>query len=119
CTRSSASPSSSSRDAERPLTVPSMSEAEARAEHQGRLRADGALMILTVLWGTTFVVVKDALGHGDPFSFLALRFGVGAGVLSVLAGRQLFLPINLRRGAVLGVFLFLGFALQTVGLTDT
>lgn len=96
-----------------------MSEAEARAERQGRAQADGALVILTVLWGTTFVVVKDALGHADPFSFLAMRFGIGAAVLSVLAGRQLFSPINLRHGAVLGVFLFLGFALQTVGLTDT
>ncbi|WP_224249027.1 DMT family transporter [Hyalangium gracile] len=96
-----------------------MSETEAPSERQGRLRADGALVLLTVLWGTTFVVVKDALSHGDPFTFLSLRFGVGASVLSVLAGRQLFSPTHLRRGAVLGVFLFLGFALQTVGLTDT
>jgi drug/metabolite transporter (DMT)-like permease len=96
-----------------------MSEAAARAERQSRLHADGALMVLTVLWGTTFVVVKDALGHGDPFSFLAMRFGVGAAVLSVLAGRRLLTPSYLRRGVVLGVFLFLGFALQTVGLTRT
>jgi drug/metabolite transporter (DMT)-like permease len=72
-----------------------------------------------LLWGTTFVVVKEALGHGDPFTFLALRFGVGAVVLSVLAGRQLFSPSHLRRGVVLGVFLFAGFAFQTVGLTQT
>lgn len=96
-----------------------MPEATARAEAQARLRADGSLMILTLLWGTTFVVVKDALGHGDPFSFLALRFSVGAGVLSVLAGRRLLSPSNLRRGAVLGLFLFGGFALQTMGLTRT
>ncbi len=96
-----------------------MSEAAARAEPQARLRADAALMVLTVFWGTTFVVVKDALGHGDPFSFLVLRFSVGAGVLSVLAGRRLLSPSHLRRGAVLGVFLFAGFALQTVALTRT
>jgi len=92
---------------------------QAREEHQARLRADGSLVFLTVLWGTTFVVVKDALSHGDPFSFLALRFGVGAGVLSVVAGRRLLSPSHLRRGTVLGLFLFAGFALQTVGLTDT
>ncbi|HYH95748.1 DMT family transporter, partial [Hyalangium sp.] len=96
-----------------------MPEAEAGVESQERLRADGALVVLTVLWGTTFVVVKDALSHGDPFSFLTLRFGVGAAVLSVLAGRRMFAPSTLRRGAVLGIFLFAGFALQTVGLTDT
>jgi drug/metabolite transporter (DMT)-like permease len=92
---------------------------QAREEHRARLQADGALMILTLMWGTTFVVVKDALIHGDPFSFLALRFGVGAGVLSVLVGRQLLSPSHLRRGTVLGLFLFAGFALQTVGLTHT
>ncbi|WP_224364285.1 DMT family transporter [Hyalangium versicolor] len=96
-----------------------MSEAAAHEERRSRLQAEGALVALTVMWGTTFVVVKDALAHADPFSFLAMRFGVGASVLSVLTGRQLLAPSNLRRGAVLGVFLFLGFALQTVGLTDT
>ncbi len=91
----------------------------ALAEHRSRLQADGALVLLTVLWGTTFVVVKDALGHGDPFSFLALRFSVGAGVLSLLVRRRMLSAEHLRRGAMLGVILFLGFALQTVGLTDT
>jgi drug/metabolite transporter (DMT)-like permease len=76
-------------------------------------------MLLTVLWGTTFVVVKDALSDGDPFSFLALRFGVGAVVLSVLSGRKMLSPIHLRRGGVLGLFLFVGFAFQTVGLKYT
>ncbi len=92
----------------------------AAQEHRARLRADGALVFLTVLWGTTFVVVKDALSHGDPFSFLALRFGVGArGAQRVWRGARVLSPSHLRRGAVLGLFLFAGFALQTVGLTDT
>jgi drug/metabolite transporter (DMT)-like permease len=93
--------------------------AESSGERRARLQADGALVLLTVLWGTTFVVVKDALSHGDPFSFLALRFSVGAGVLSLLARRRLLSAVHLRRGALLGVFLFAGFVLQTVGLTDT
>ncbi|MBN1205779.1 MAG: DMT family transporter [Myxococcaceae bacterium] len=86
---------------------------------RARFQADGVLVLLTVIWGTTFVVVKDALGHGDAFTFLALRFAVGAGVLSLRAGRRLLSPGVLRRGAVLGGFLFAGFALQTVGLEDT
>jgi drug/metabolite transporter (DMT)-like permease len=86
---------------------------------RGRLQADSALMILTVLWGTTFVVVKDALSHADPFSFLALRFSLGAAVLTVLVGRKVLSPIHLRRGGVLGLFLFAGFVFQTVGLKYT
>ncbi len=88
-------------------------------EPQARLQADSSLVGLTVLWGTTFAIVKGALGDADPFTFLALRFIVGATVLSVLAGRRLLNPLYLRRGVVLGLFLFTGFALQTVGLTRT
>lgn len=90
-----------------------------RPERVQRLQADGALALITVFWGVTFVVVKDALGYGDPFSFLALRFLVGAVVLSALAGRQVLSPKNLRNGMLLGSFLFVGFAFQTVGLTST
>ncbi|WP_205507778.1 DMT family transporter [Myxococcus vastator] len=93
--------------------------ATAHPSRSQRLRADGALALITSFWGITFVVVKDALGHGDPFSFLALRFLVGAVVLSALAGRQVLTARNLRSGTMLGTFLFLGFSLQTVGLTTT
>jgi drug/metabolite transporter (DMT)-like permease len=96
-----------------------MTDAAAAREQRAWLKADGALMLLTVLWGTTFVMVKDALSHGDTFSFLALRFGVGALTLSLLVRRRLLSPVHLRRGAMLGVFLFAGFVLQTLGLADT
>ncbi|NMO22453.1 DMT family transporter [Pyxidicoccus fallax] len=89
------------------------------AERAQRLQADGALILITLFWGITFVVVKSALGYGDPFSFLTLRFCVGALVLSALAGRQVLLPRNLRHGGLLALFLFGGFALQTLGLKDT
>ncbi|MBU8896134.1 DMT family transporter [Corallococcus sp. M34] len=89
------------------------------ASGAGRLQADGALALITALWGVTFVVVKDALGFSDPFSFLALRFAVGALLLSALSGREVLRPRNLRHGAQLATLLFAGFALQTVGLTET
>lgn len=88
-------------------------------EGRARLQADGALALMTAFWGTTFVVVKGALGDGDPYSFLALRFALGALVLSAVARRQMLEPRMLRRGLLLGLFLFLGFVLQTVGLVST
>jgi drug/metabolite transporter (DMT)-like permease len=84
-----------------------------------RLRADGALVLITAFWGTTFVVVKGALGDGDPYSFLTLRFTLGALALTAVARREMLAPQMLRRGLLLGVFLFLGFVLQTVGLVST
>ncbi len=74
---------------------------------------------MTAFWGTTFVVVKGALGHGDPYSFLTLRFTLGALALTAVARREMLEPQTLRRGLLLGVFLFLGFVLQTVGLVST
>ncbi|MCY1047089.1 DMT family transporter [Corallococcus sp. bb12-1] len=84
-----------------------------------RWRADGALVLLCVFWGVTFVVVKDALAFADPFTFITLRFTVGAAVMVALAGRRMFAPGVLKKGALLSVLLFLSFALQTVGLKDT
>jgi drug/metabolite transporter (DMT)-like permease len=77
------------------------------------------LVAITAVWGTTFVVVKDALGRADPFTFMALRFGLGALAATALSGTQLRHPGVVRSGLVLGALLFVGFALQTMGLVYT
>nr|WP_249351545.1 DMT family transporter [Corallococcus exiguus] len=82
-------------------------------------KADGALVLLTVFWGLTFVVVKDALAFADPFTFLTLRFVVGGAVMALLARGRMFAPGIVPKGLLLAVVLFVCFALQTVGLTDT
>src|SRR5256885_14323299 len=82
------------------------------AEH---LKADGVLLAMTAVWGLTFVVVKDALVHADPFTWLAIRFFIGAVTLTLLARRSGG-PLDLKAGLILGVLLWLGFALQTGGL---
>ncbi|WNG29849.1 DMT family transporter [Cystobacter fuscus] len=84
-----------------------------------RLQVDGVLLLMNALWGVTFVMVKDALGHGDPFSFLGLRFCIGALTLSALARRKMLERATLLRGGALGVLLFLCFAMQTLGLVST
>jgi len=63
--------------------------------------------------------VKGALDQADPFTFLALRFCLGAVAASLLAGRNLLHGPSVRAGLVLAPFLFLGFALQTMGLRYT
>jgi drug/metabolite transporter (DMT)-like permease len=45
--------------------------------HVSRL-ADGALLIVALIWGATFVMVKDAVTTYPVFSFLALRFTFAA-----------------------------------------
>ena len=84
-------------------------------------RADAALVGVTLVWGSTFVIVKGALGGASPFEFVALRFGIGFITLAVLFHRRVMRlsRFELRAGALIGVFLFLGYAFQTFGLQFT
>jgi drug/metabolite transporter (DMT)-like permease len=80
-----------------------------------------ALIAVTAVWGVTFVQVKDAVELYPLFAFLAVRFAIAAAVLAVpAAGRLRSLgPRGWRAGAVLGLLLAAGYALQTAGLERT
>ncbi|MDQ3267101.1 MAG: DMT family transporter [Myxococcota bacterium] len=86
---------------------------------RGRLRGDLALLLITAVWGGTFVLVKDSLDQADPFTFLTLRFSLGALAAAAIARGDLWHKPSVRYGLLLGVFLFLGYALQTTGLQHT
>ena len=47
-----------------------------------RRDADLLLVAATLIWGVTFVVIKDALTAATPLAFLAVRFAVAAVVLT-------------------------------------
>ena len=81
-------------------------------------KADLALLGNTVIWGVTFVLVKDALHDVSPLVYLALRFTLAAIFLGLVYGRKLK-RASLRDGAIAGVFLFLGYLFQTTGLQYT
>lgn len=105
-----------------------------------QLIADLALLLVTLIWGATFVMVKDAVSAFPVFSFMALRFALAAAALTPLviwrrrqlaaiapdgpfAARRRLTPAQLRRiGApslLIGAALFAGYAFQTEGLTLT
>ena len=86
-----------------------------------RIYADIGLLIVALIWGATFPVVKIALDNLSPFAFNTIRF-----TISLL----LFLPILkllhtkldakvLKVGLKIGFFVFLGYTFQTVGLEYT
>ncbi len=84
--------------------------------------ADLALLLLTLVWGTTFTLVKRVLDAGtSPGAFLSLRFGLATAVLALLWAwrRPRPSPGMWRDGTLLGLAMFAGFALQTVGLRFT
>jgi drug/metabolite transporter (DMT)-like permease len=85
-----------------------------------RRRADVLLVAATLLWGSSFVVVKGALAHSSPLAFLALRFGLAALLLApFVRWRPLPDARELAAGVLLGTLLATGFAANTVGLVYT
>lgn len=80
--------------------------------------ATAALVAATAVWGSTFVVVKNAVAQMPVLDFLFWRFALAAALMAVLRPRAVARldPTARRRGVVLGVFLGLGFVAQTVGL---
>ena len=83
-----------------------------------KLTAVFLLLAAGLIWGLGFVVVKEGVENYGVFSFLALRFAVGAVVLLPFALRRLDKKIWLI-GSGIGSVLFLAFLLQTAGLKMT
>jgi drug/metabolite transporter (DMT)-like permease len=80
------------------------------------------LLILTAaIWGSTFVVVKDALRDVSPLLFNFLRMVIATVVLAVIYHRDLrrLKPSYLAGGALVGLCLAAGYSFQTVGLART
>jgi drug/metabolite transporter (DMT)-like permease len=80
------------------------------------------LLILTAaIWGSTFVLVKDALRDVSPLLFNLLRMVVATVVLAAIYHRDL---LRLKRGylaggAIVGLCLAAGYSFQTAGLART
>lgn len=89
------------------------------------LIADGGLLFVAFIWGTTFVVVQDAIASIPPLSFNGWRFLAGALSLLLI---YVCLPNKKRQdwswkmvgtGVLLGSILFIGYGTQTLGLLYT
>ncbi len=90
-----------------------------------RYIADALLLAVTFVWGATFILVQDAVSVIPVFPFLAIRFGL-AGLLMLAvsfmhpAWRRAVASLRLwLSGMALGVWLFAGYAFQTLGLLYT
>jgi drug/metabolite transporter (DMT)-like permease len=89
------------------------------SEAAARRRADLALVVAAFFFGTTFLVVQDAVEDADPLPFLAVRFLIAGAVLALLGRGRVATPLEMRHGFAAGALLFVGYVLQTVGLQYT
>ncbi|MGI5879809.1 MAG: DMT family transporter [Syntrophomonadaceae bacterium] len=86
-----------------------------------RLKADLSMLFVAFIWGTTFVIVKNALLEIGPFLYLGLRFLLAFAVLALLSPQNIG-KVNrhsLTTGMIMGLVLLFGYAFQTVGLQYT
>lgn len=81
-------------------------------------RQEIALIIVTMVWGGTFLTVHLAVEYAPPFFFVGFRFVI-AGLISALAFRHYLPGLTLREfvaGVAIGTAICLGYGLQTWGL---
>jgi len=86
-----------------------------------RFWADFALLAVAFVWGTTFTIVKDAVELVPVYFFLAVRFLIAAIILAIIFRHALkkLDAHTLLAGTLIGLFLFAGYAFQTIGLQYT
>ena len=83
--------------------------------------ADFSLAVVALIWGSTFIVVKQSIEQTPVFSFLFMRFLL-AFVLLLLVSLPKLKALDrrhLKDGSILGTLLFLAYASQTFGLGTT
>ena len=85
------------------------------------LKAHILLVLVTFVWGATFVVIKQALDDASPLLFNSVRMTLASVCLLVLYRKELrgLSRATLLDGALVGTFMWLGYALQTTGLKLT
>ncbi|HEY5584916.1 MAG TPA: DMT family transporter [Ruminiclostridium sp.] len=80
-----------------------------------------ALFCAAFIWGSSFFIMKNTVDVFTPFILLGFRFTIACVLLSIIFWKKIK-EINfdyIWKSASIGLFLFLGFGTQTIGITAT
>ncbi|GJQ62002.1 MAG: permease [Melioribacteraceae bacterium] len=79
------------------------------------------LVLMTLIWGGTFAIIKQSLDHASPVIFVAVRFSIAAVVMLPFAWKKLRVAkkSTIFAGMFLGALIFFAFSFQTLGLKYT
>ncbi|WP_053960459.1 DMT family transporter [Sulfobacillus thermosulfidooxidans] len=82
---------------------------------------DGGLLLVAMIWGTSYLATKTIVAVLPVFWFLALRFSLTALILLALAYKSLrYASWHLwRSGLILGLFISGIYVLETIGISQT
>ncbi len=85
-----------------------------------RAKADLYLLLVALIWGATFPLVKVALAYISPFAFNAIRFSISTLAFLILLPKikvsKEKLKNSMLTGIKIGFVVFLGYSLQTLGM---
>ncbi len=86
-----------------------------------RKQAELSILIVALIWGTSFVIVKSVLTSISPFTFLGVRFILAFITLLLFSYNNIrfIRPSTVYYGCLLGLFLVIGYVCQTIGLKYT
>ncbi|MFI8334603.1 DMT family transporter [Pseudomonas taetrolens] len=81
-------------------------------------KAECVLVLITMVWGITFLLVQHALTASGPMFFVGLRFAAAACIVALFSMNRLrgITLLELKAGMFIGVSIMLGYGLQTIGL---
>jgi drug/metabolite transporter (DMT)-like permease len=79
------------------------------------------LVLIAFIWGSTFVLVKEALNDASPLVLNSARMVVAALALAIFYRKKIAVLTRpaLAAGVIVGIFLYAGYAFQTTGLKLT
>lgn len=85
------------------------------------LYADLSLLLVAIIWGSGFIVIKKALSYIHPIYILVIRFSISAVLMGLIFWKRLkkMNKEDLKAGTLIGLFLFMAFLTQTIGLKYT
>ena len=93
----------------------------AQSERWRKVKVNALLVLVTMIWGSSFLIVQQTIRLTGPFTFLAMRFSIAALVLAVIFHKRLaqITRAEIITGTLIGLFLFGAYALQSIGLQYT
>lgn len=81
------------------------------------------LILTAIIWGSGFVAMQLAIDSGfTPLQIITIRFFIASVLINTIFFKQIKANINkesIKAGGLIGLFLFVSFVVQTIGLVYT
>lgn len=83
--------------------------------------ADFSLLMVALIWGYSFITMKNIISYISIFNLLGIRFLIAALISAIIFHKEVKKMdlTTIKRGCLIGFFMFLAYIFQTFGLYYT